>query len=231
MQRLTFFVVLVVIPFLAQAQAEDYLYQGYIKSSQTLLKTAVDHIKKSPERNDLRLLEAYYLLLNNTMRDNDEETFDLYVDDAEKLAKQILKKNPQQVEASGILGAIYGLKIAYSPMKGMFLGGKSSSLSEAGIQSQADHPVGHLFFAMNKHNTPEMWGGDPVLALEHFRKSVQIFEEKNQKAKNWYYLYALAWLGIAENKAGNTPAARVAFEKALAVEPGYTWVRSMTTRK
>ncbi|MEM6299496.1 MAG: hypothetical protein AAF740_12480, partial [Bacteroidota bacterium] len=151
-----------------QAQ-NDPLYLGYLRANTTLLKSAVADLEKEGN-NDVKLLEGYYLLLNNTMRDKDEDTFDEYVDKAVDTAERILKKDKKHVKANAMLGAIYGLKIAYSPMKGMFLGGKSSSLSAAGISNAPDNPVGHFFFALNKYNTPETWGGDKALARKHFQK-------------------------------------------------------------
>ncbi len=76
--------------------------------------------------NRYQLLEAQYILLSGTMASQNEDLFDDYVDDTVKNAEKILKADSKHVKTNALLSAIYGLKIAYSPMKGMFLGGKSS---------------------------------------------------------------------------------------------------------
>lgn len=225
MKRLTFVVLALFVLTNAFAQS-DKVYHGYLSGSTTLLKAAITELE-SQNAPAIDRLEAHYVLLNNTMSDQDEDTFDEYVDEAEELAEEILDRDKMHVKANALLGAIYGLKIAYSPMKGMFLGGKSSDLSAAGIKNAPENPISHLFFAMNKHNTPEMWGGDKALAMKHFRKAVEQFEAQGNTEQNWYYLNALAWLGIAERKAGNEETANAIFRKALEVEPNYGWAKGL----
>jgi tetratricopeptide (TPR) repeat protein len=41
----------------------------------------------------------------------------------------------------------------------------------------------------------------------------------------WGHADALVWLGIAQQRAGDTAAARAAWQQALAIEPGFAWVK------
>ncbi len=222
----------IIHPVLAQNTPQTVVYQGYVMNSATLQKEAVATLQAAYEADKkntealYQLFEAQYVLLNCTMATKDEELFDEYVDDAVKNGKKLLDDATYAARANALLSAIYGYKIAYSPMKGMFLGGSSSSMSEKAIELAANDPVAWLKFGSNRYNTPEMWGGNKEEALQSFEKAVALFEANPETlSTNFHYLDALAWLGIAYRNAGELEKAVATFEKAIAHEPNFGWVK------
>jgi len=217
----------------AQENLEKMIYSGFVMNSPSIQKEAIEKAKAQHESEqdniELRyqLLEAQYILLNGTFSTQDEDTFDEYADDAVDNAKEIIELAPKHAKAHALLSSLYGLKIAYSPMKGMFLGAKSGKLMEKAINLDEAEPVAWFKFGASKFNTPETWGGDKKVVLESFEKAVQLFETKpNTLKQNFQYLDALAWLGIAYKNAGQTQNAIDTYTKALELEPNFMWVKS-----
>lgn len=212
---------------------QEMTYKGYVLGSETIQKKAVEQmqqrVKDNPNSIEARyqLLEAQYVLLNGTMTAKKEDVFDEYIDEAEENAEAILEMDKNHPQTKGILSTLYGLKIAYSPIKGMFLGSSSANLAKEAITAGENEPIAWLKYGANKYNTPEMWGGDKAEALKSFKKAVTLFEESpEQLSQNFHYLDALAWLGIAYKRSGDTEKAKEIFEKALKVEPDFAWVKS-----
>jgi tetratricopeptide (TPR) repeat protein len=173
----------------------------------------------------LDLALAQFGLLSSTMRDKDEELFDAYVDRTEENLETLIAKNKDSGEARALLSSVYGLKMGYSPMKGMFLGSKSADLMEQARKKSPASPLVWKLYGNSKYHTPEAFGGDVKEAIKAYEKAIQLFETKPENLKeNWLYIDTFAFLGQAYAKDNRSDAAVSTFEKVLKIEPAYTWV-------
>jgi tetratricopeptide (TPR) repeat protein len=169
---------------------------------------------------------ARFGLLSATMRDQDEDLFDAYADDTEEMLESLHDENKKWGEPRALLSAVYGLKMGYSPIKGMFLGPKSQALMEQALKDAPDSPLVWKLYANSKFFTPETWGGDLSEAIKGYEKSIRLYETNSAQTKeNWFYLDTLAFLGQAYLKKGQPAQAIAVYEKALKVEPEFTWVK------
>jgi tetratricopeptide (TPR) repeat protein len=212
----------------AQSETDEMMYQAYLQRSQALWEKALATQLKQADTTaeKLRLAFAYYSLLNGTMATQNETLFDKHVDGAKELLKTLMEENPKSGEAAAMLSAIYGNEIAYSSMKGMFLGGKSSGLAAKGIKLEPASALVWRIYGTNKYYTPAAFGGDLEEALKAFEKSISIFESNPDTLKNnWLYIDTLALLGQAYTKTGATDKAIATYEKALQAEPSFGWVK------
>ncbi|HCZ34409.1 MAG TPA: hypothetical protein DHV26_00615 [Cytophagales bacterium] len=212
----------------AQSETDEMMYQAYLQRSQALwekaLATQLKQANTTTEK--LRLAFVYYSLLNGTMATQNETLFDKHVDAAKELIKELIDQNPKSGEAAAMLSGIYGNEIAYSSMKGMFLGGKSSGLADKGIKLEPASALVWRIYGTNKYYTPAAFGGDLEEAVKAFEKSISIFESKPDTLKqNWLYIDTLALLGQAYAKSGATDKAISTYEKALQQEPSFGWVK------
>lgn len=218
----------------AQDGYDAELYKAYLSQQPVpeIWKSAVAARKQSAKKEvgnrqlQFQLALTQFGLLSSTMRNSDKELFDEFYDETEDLLQSIMEADQKWGEPMALLSATYGLKMAYSPLQGMFLGAKSSSLVEKAKKLNPNSPLVWKIAANSKYFTPEMWGGDLGEAIEAYEKCIRLYEADPEKLKfNWMYLDALAFMGQAYTKNGDTGKAIATYEKALRAEPEFGWVR------
>jgi tetratricopeptide (TPR) repeat protein len=209
-----------------------YLGDQDVNIVKTMWKKVVADARIKHEQNpkDQNLFYDYAVtqfgLLTATMRDKDEDLFDDYADNTEENLEGLLDINKKWAEPRALLSAVYGLRMGYSPWKGMYLGSKSQSLMEKALADSPNSPLVWKLYGNSKFFTPETWGGDLKEAIKAYEKAIQLFESDLDKTKfNWFYLDTIAFLGQAYQKDGQTSKALATYEKAIKVEPNYNWVK------
>lgn len=203
-------------------------YHAYLKSDKEAWKQNVAyanklHQEKLSEETLFQLALTEYGLLNVTMVDNDKNLFSDYADDCQERLESLVESKKFGAEAKALLSGVYGFKIAYSPLKGMFYGPKSSTLLEQAMEENPSSPIVLKLYASNQYFTPEMWGGNKDLALKAFEKSTENFG-KNDQEKSWMNLDNLAWIGMIYQEEGQLDKAKSTWEKAVEIEPNFYWV-------
>jgi tetratricopeptide (TPR) repeat protein len=228
------FITAILISASATSQSvNDLMYQAYITQKNELWKKSVElatvEFKQKPTdaHAHLSLGVAHYGLLLSTM--STQDVFDDYVTATKDLLKEIIDRPSTTAEGKGLLSAVLGLQMAYSPMKGMLLGSKSSNLAADSKKLAPNSPVVWRFYGINKLYTPSSFGGDVKEAILALEKSIALFES-TAISKNWLYLDTLALLGQAYAKAGEKAKAIATFEKAITTEPGFTYAKSLLAK-
>jgi tetratricopeptide (TPR) repeat protein len=225
---------------LSQDKTDEVLYKAYLAADTKpeVWKNAVATRKTEYEKKPtdklvgFKLAQAQFALLSSTMRTKDEDLFDLYYDETVELIEKLIEQDKKWAEPPALLSAVYGLKMAYSPMQGMFLGPRSGSLIEKAKKLDPSSPFVMKVYANSKFFTPEMWGGDLQEAITAYEKSIQLYEAKQELLKsNWIYIDALAFMGQAYQKNEDKGKAIAAYEKALKVEPEFSWVKNVLLPK
>lgn len=174
------------------------------------------------------LAYSEYELIRHGMIDKQSGLYDKFVDAAVAHAKQVLKLRPEWSEGLALLANIYGIQISQSWFKGATLGPEANELTERAIKSDSLNPRAWLVHGIMKYNTPSLFGGSVAVALEDFKKAVELFENPSQReplTPGWGQLEVYAWLGRAFDKNELLNEARAAYKKALAIEPEYGWVK------
>lgn len=180
------------------------------------------------QNDDLITGLAGYGILNGSLASQNEDLFNAYLDDtSEALEKAIDAEGERQHEAMAILSAVLGMRMAYAPWKGMFLGPKSSKYIEVAVREEPNNAIVLKLLANYKYYTPAAFGGDLEEAREAFEKSIAIMEKNGDDKTNWMYLNALAHLGQCYAALGKKDLAKATYEKALQVEPAFAWVEKV----
>lgn len=215
-------------------QIDQKIYKAYLnqKYDAGLWKEAVSlrqaDVTKNPSDVKMRyqLALAQFALISGTMRNQDEDLFDQYYDPLLENLKKISEADKNWAEPYALQSAAYGVKMGYSPMQGMILGSKSDNLIEKAKRLDPNSAMAWKVYANAKFFTPEMWGGDLDEAIAGYEKATQLYESKPETlSNNWMYLDTMAFLGQAHLKKGEPSKAIAIFEKALNVEPEFSWVR------
>ncbi|MGD1961526.1 MAG: tetratricopeptide repeat protein [Fulvivirga sp.] len=223
--------VLFVVPVFSQSEADEMAYRAYLTTNKSLWKQLVKTVQEkfdqdTSDENRYQLVLAQHGLLNGTMTDQDEDLFDDYFKKAKGHLEELIDNGYREANSRALLSSIYGWEMGYSPWKGMFLGGKSSSNIEKATKVDGSSAIVWQIFGNSKLFTPRAFGGSISEAVEAYEKSVKLYEANPALTKsNWRYLDALAWLGQAYEQNNQLDEARKTYEKALEVEPGFGWVK------
>ncbi|MEM0939135.1 MAG: tetratricopeptide repeat protein [Bacteroidota bacterium] len=214
----------------AQQSLKQTQYAAYLTTSKMMWEKSTKLAAKEHGEESFEKALALYGLLNNTMASKDEETFKKYKDETIELLEKLIEENPNWGEPKAVLSSTYGLVMAYSPMRGMFLGMKSNSLITEALNLQPESALVQKLYSGSKLYTPEMFGGDPEEAVESFSIAIDLFAKNDETTENWFYLDTMMGLSMAYLKTGQKAKAKDILEKAIALEPNYYWAISELTK-
>jgi tetratricopeptide (TPR) repeat protein len=195
-------------------------------------RTLDDALTRAPD--DAALLYtrgfAYYAESLSLYRDPKNRVamkrcLDKGVDELERV-----KGAPWETEAVALEANLLGSLIGFQDdpaMAGATFGMKSSRLLGQAAAAAPGNPRVLLFRGTSLLFTPPEYGGDPALGVATIEKAVDHFASDGATAAgpHWGHGQALAWLGLARQRTGDLAGARAAWEKALALEPNYAWVK------
>ena len=202
-------------------------YDSVIQMWKKAIEAKEEALAKEPKNSRLRyeIVLAQFGMLNATLRKKDEDLFDAHVDEAEKNLKSLIDDQKKRGEPRALLSSLYGLKLAYSPWKGMYYGPKSSGLMEEALRLNPNTPLVQKLYGNSKFFTPEAFGGDVAEAIAAYEKAIALYEKHHYTKHNWFYLDAIVFLGQAYSRSGNHAKAIATYEKVLSIEPEHGWVK------
>jgi tetratricopeptide (TPR) repeat protein len=136
-------------------------------------------------------------------------------------------------EAQALLASCYGQLAGTGMMNGMKYGGKSSTLMDETLRAAPNNPRALLMSATSLYFKPAMFGGDKKKAVEQWQRAAQIFDQEAEAKKSpnpvvepdWGHDEVYAWLGQSFVDEGNADAAKASYERALEINPEYSWVK------
>lgn len=210
----------------AQQTLQQIQYGAYLNTSHSLWEEAVSKAEETFGSDSFEKALALYGLLNNTMARQDEASFKKYRKKTVKLLEQIIDENPAWGEPKAVLASTYGLIMAYSPMKGMFYGTKSSSLLNEAMTLQPDSPLVQKLYAGSMLYTPEQFGGDIDKAITAYEKALELYDVREETEENWLLLDSMMHLSISLRKKEKIKEAICVLQDALQVEANYKWAAS-----
>ncbi|MBK6263577.1 tetratricopeptide repeat protein [Marivirga sp. S37H4] len=212
-----------------KAQVKTTMYKAYLTNSEALWKQAFN--QASSGNNPEQLAHAYYGLLNNAMASKNEELFDFHIDKAIEYLEKLEEQNTHKAEAMALRSSLYGFIMGFSPWKGMYYGPKSGSAIEGALKLDKESGIVWMVKAFSLLYTPEAFGGNKLQAEKAFEKSISTFEMKGDTISNWLYLNTLAGLGQTYLANEKKKEAIATYNKALAIEPEFTWVSKVLLLK
>lgn len=146
--------------------------------------------------------------------------------DAVTVLEQSVATRPMP-ETWALIASAKGSMIGDSMLRGMRLGPQATDAEDKGRALQADNPRLLMLTGISAMFKPSAFGGGDDRAYERLTKAIAQFERERPAppAPAWGHAEAWAWLGQLEAKRNRPDAARKAYERALALEPDFAWVR------
>jgi tetratricopeptide (TPR) repeat protein len=169
---------------------------------------------------DSRLISFYFSKKNTDQSKR-------YIDDGIGHLQQCLKINEQFAEAHSLLSHFYGNKIGTNPLLGITLGPRSGQEMNRAMALETKNPRNYLIAGWSAYFTPALFGGGLDKARAYFQQAIEAFpafQSKSPILPDWGEAEVHAWLGLVYQKQTEYQPALAEYEKALAINPDYTWV-------
>jgi tetratricopeptide (TPR) repeat protein len=214
-------------------QAKGLLFQGQNRADRSSFAQAKPLLETCRGDGHLAALAEYYLgyadyqlaVVVDQMHE-DQAAPDL--DSAVAHLECAIAKDDHFAEAYALLSSCFGLKISFSPLKGMYWGPKSRSLMGKARDLAPLNPRVALLDAIGIYNMPSMFGGGKEKGLAGFMHAAELFDRWNgadSLQPDWGKEQVHAWIGNAYLERGESMLAKREFEKALDINPEYGWVK------
>ena len=149
-----------------------------------------------------------------------------------KAALDLLDRSAEALplaETEALRASTMGQLMAISMIAGVRYGSASGDADEQAQRLAPSNPRMLMLQAVSTFYKPSAFGGSESRARTMIQKAITAFDTDAPRTgyPAWGKAEAWAWEGVMAQKAGNTAEARAAFERALAIEPEYAWVRSV----
>ncbi len=130
-------------------------------------------------------------------------------------------------ETHALIASATGSMIGNSMLRGIRYGMRASAAEERAEALGATNPRVLLLRAVSAWYKPRAFGGGEDKARTLLDQALHGFtsDAPARPLPAWGHAEAYAWLGQMEAKAGRREAAAAAYDKALALAPGYAWVK------
>lgn len=132
-------------------------------------------------------------------------------------------------ETHALLSSVLGRLIGADPSLGMTLGPAAQEEMAAALESGPNNPRVWLLRGTSSMFTPEQWGGGLPVAETQLNKAIELFANDHPvaPAPSWGKAEAYVWLGQVLQREKKSADAVAAYNKALALEPNYMWVKNV----
>lgn len=173
-----------------------------------------------------RALANYRLAISyNLKADNDaaENALDQAMDGMEKLTEA----EPENVEAWALLGHIYGTKIGFNPMKGMYYGPKAGKSIAKAKELAPENPRVNLVSGVSDYFSPAIFGGSKTSAIKSLSAAINQYADDQSSGYHWGLAEAYVWRGLAQMELGESGKALNDWRAAVAIEPDFHWANSL----
>ncbi len=211
---------------------QEKFYRAYVQNSKTMWTLLIDELRSQYDaaQNDMQLLylltKAQIGIVNASMADRDKPTYKKYIKDIDDNTKRLIESDVAWSDAYVLRSRMYSAKMAFHPMRSMFLGPKSDKAIENALKHGPENPEAWMVEGGSKFFTPAMFGGDIEEAIQAYSKAIELFKEARGGVKsNPEYLEACAWLGQAYVKNDKYQEAVNVYNEALDQEPDFGWIK------
>jgi hypothetical protein len=167
----------------AQAHADQQTITAIENASMSLNLSELVTIKENSQGYDQALVN-YRLGLNYSFVQQQKKAI-AALELATTQLTELVTIDDQDTESWALLAQVYGLRIAYQPMRGGELGPKSAMALAKAQAISPSNPRVLLIQGVSKYNTPAMFGGSKHAALTALSKSIEQYANDQHSEYHW----------------------------------------------
>lgn len=226
---LLFFSLIYLTATYAQDSRKHRIYEAYIHSNRTQWVQVVSDMERSTELKTLawklELAEYYYGMAGYYIGIKRKDLAEIIIDKGNTLVDGILKEHPSNATAMAFKGSLTAFKINLNRYKMLKLGKESMLWMEKALKTDPNNVQGLADRGNAYVHAPALFGGDPELGIQMYKKGLALLEKRNLANGNWFYLNLLITTAGAYKRIGQLDKARFYYEKTLQVEPRFRYVK------
>jgi tetratricopeptide (TPR) repeat protein len=211
------------------ASFKTEIYEAYIGNNMEQWKVTIDKMNLQKSKNAsflLELLNYQYGYIAWCIGNKNEEEAKKYLELAQNNLGLLEKAKTDVSTISAYKSAFYGYEIGLNIIKAPFLGPKSLKYSKLAMEQNPQNPMGYIQYGNSQFYMPAIFGGSKKEAVEHFIKALELMEKETTRIeKDWNYLSLLTLIGQSFTEMKEYKNAKKYFEKALAIEPNFLFVK------
>jgi tetratricopeptide (TPR) repeat protein len=220
-------------------QAKAIIQKGVNSANHDLFTSAENLLRPAQHDSRFSALGNYYLgyvayRRAVVLQQVDKERAVVYLDTAVSRLEEAIARDNTFAEAHALLSSCYGLKISFSPIKGIILGPQSSSELKKAKELAPMNPRVALVSGISAYNTPALFGGGKERGLEEMKRGAELFDRwkmVDSLQPDWGKDEVWAWIGMAHMDRKETIQAKRAFDRALEINPDNGWVKHVLLPK
>jgi len=210
-----------------QADTKSSIYNAYINRDMVAWKAVMTSLEKVQPKTLPQLLELVnyqYGYIGWCLGMNNKNEAKQYIDKGEANLALLEKHAYQPSLVNAYKAAFIGFRLDLAPVKAPVLGPKSLELMELAIKQDKNNPFGYLQFGNGLYYRPKVLGGSKEKAMAYYHKAERLMEA-GETSNDWNYINLLALIGMAYQDLGQSDKAEAYYQKALRVEPRFSWVK------
>lgn len=211
-----------------QAKADQQTITAIENASMELNVTALITLKENSQGYD-KALANYRLGLNYSFTQQQDKAL-AALKAATKQLTTLVEIDSKDNESWALLAQVYGLQIAYQPMRGSELGPKSAMALTTAQNISPNNPRVLLVKGVSKYNTPAMFGGSKHEALKVLSRAIAEYANDQYSEYHWGHAEAYTWRGLTQLELGNKAAALADWAKAVEISPNYGWAKNLLAK-
>jgi len=211
-----------------QAKADQQTITAIENASMELNVTALITLKENSQGYD-KALANYRLGLNYSFTQQQDKAL-AALKAATKQLTTLVEIDSKDNESWALLAQVYGLQIAYQPMRGSELGPKSAMALTTAQNISPNNPRVLLVKGVSKYNTPAMFGGSKHEALKVLSRAIAEYANDQYSEYHWGHAEAYTWRGLTQLELGNKDAALADWAKAVEISPNYGWAKNLLAK-
>ncbi len=205
------------------------IYNAFLSADMVKWKQVLDKMDKEPTKTTAFLLELVnyqYGYIGWCLGVKREKDAQFYLEKAEKSVDLLASRSYKPAVMHAYKSLFLGFRIMMSPIKATVLGVKCLNNNESAMKLDKNNPFVVMQYANILYYKPKMFGGSRDEALKYYLQTEKLMEANPASIENdWNYLNLLATISRCYKQLGKPEKAKDYVEKALEVEPGFTWIR------